>query len=58
MLKPILIILFYVFVTPMGWLLRVIGIDLLHHNKCEQNSNSVFIEKKHLYAADDLVSRW
>lgn len=48
-------VIFYVLVTPMAVIRRVLGRDSLKLNEFKQSENSVFVERNEIIKADDIL---
>lgn len=57
MSKVLLTVIFYLFLTPIALLYRLIGKkDMLHLKRGNRNSN--FVERDHQFTKDDLENPW
>lgn len=54
MSKIILTVLFFIMVTPIGMIRRVLGRDTLQLKKWKKGTDSVFRRRDHLFEADDI----
>lgn len=54
MSKIILTVLFFIMVTPIGVIRRVLGKDTLQLKKWKKGTDSVFRRRDHLFEADDI----
>jgi hypothetical protein len=52
----ILFVLFYFFLTPFSFLLRLFGKQTIHTHW--KNEKSLFVERKHIYTPDDFTNPW
>ncbi len=51
-------LVFFLIVTPIGLLRRVMGKDRLNLHAFKRNNNSAFTERSHLYDASDLTNQF
>lgn len=51
----ILSLVFFIIVTPVGLIRKLMGKDSLKIKQFKKNKQSVLIDRNHLYAADDLT---
>ena len=54
--KIILSIIFYLVVTPIGLLRRILGADPMNLKKWKKTTGSVLVTREHLYSKDDLIN--
>lgn len=51
----VLSLVFFIIVTPVGLIRKLMGKDSLKIKQFKKNNQSVLIDRNHLYAADDLT---
>lgn len=52
--KSMLIVTFILFITPLGYIRRIMGVDPLQLKKWKQNNASFFIDREIVFKSDDL----
>jgi len=52
--KVFLSVIFFIMVTPMGMIRKMLGVDVMQTKKWKQNSDSVFKDRNHLFTANDI----
>ena len=53
--RLVLVILFYFLVTPVGLVRRLLGKDALQLKSFKKNKKSAFMDRDHVFIADDLT---
>lgn len=50
----LLTVIFLVIATPIGWIRRIVGADPMQRRRWKKDQTSVFVQRDHIFSAEDL----